>query len=84
MSVKKPWGEEEHKKAIKAFCHVYPDWSIVSNPYHCPACLRETGKRRPYCWYHRWAYEKWLGSPAGVPMLALRDRKLKEEFKREV
>jgi len=77
LSVKKPWGEEEHKKAIKAFRHVYPNWSIVSNQPRCPKCHRPN-----FCSNHHYAYEKWLGSVAGVLLLAIKDRKLKEEFEK--
>jgi len=76
MSLRKPWGEEEHKKAIRAFRRVYPDWSIVSNQPSCPRC----GKAN-FCKKHHFAFEKWLGSVAGVPLLALRDPRLKVEFK---
>ena len=78
MSVRKPWDDEARKKAIQAFRKHYPNWSIVSNYSKCPnpKCGRQN-----FCPSHRYAYEEWLGSAAGVPLLALKDPKLKAEFK---
>ena len=76
MSVRKPWDDEACRKAIQAFRKHYPDWSIVSNQPICPKCHKPN-----FCPKHRYAFEKWLGSAAGVPLLALKDPKLKAEFK---
>jgi hypothetical protein len=75
---------ERQRKAIIVFrnAHRGEEWSIVPNVPHCPTCLRTSGKRRPYCRQHRWAYEGWLSSLAMVTQLAQRAPRLKDELKK--
>jgi hypothetical protein len=78
--VKDVWSEEDSRKAIKAFREVYPDWTILSNQPNCP---KPNCHKPNFCKKHHYAYEKFLGSEAGVPLLALKDAKLKEALQKE-
>ncbi len=86
MSTKTGWGEEEWKKALRAFRRTYPEWAIDSNTTRCPECTVQYPRRRVglnFCKAHRWANENWLTGGKGAAMislLAFGDQRLRSEL----
>lgn len=78
--------EEKRKKAVKAFGRAHPEITVYDWPPHCPNCLNKSGKRRPYCEYHNFAYRGWLIGGKGCAMIgamAVKDQELKNALKAE-